>query len=588
MLNRTCPRRRRRRLAAPLALAAACAVPALAWSSLAAPPPGVWTPDQGNGSYLNPVLQGDYSDPDAIRVGKDFYLTSSSFANVPGLPVLHSKDLVNWEIIGHALPRLAPVDHYHAPRRGGGVWAPAIRYHAGRFYIYYPDPDFGIYMVSAQNPAGPWSAPVLVDDAKGAIDPCPFWDEDGKAWLIHAFAKSRAGKNNMLVLKPMSANGTHTLGEGRVVIDGATLPPVATSLGMADWSVIEGPKLYKRGGWYYIFAPADGVKNGWQAVFRSRRIDGPYVARDVMDQGPPDDLGPANGPHQGALVDAPDGGSWFLHFQDTDSYGRRVWLEPVAWKDGWPVIGREGANGIGRPVAGGKKPVAGQPAAVPVAGDDFVRGLNLGWQWNANPGEDWADATTPGELRLKAVPSSANLWEAGNVLTQKLPAMAFSVTTKISLAPRNVGERAGLVLMGRAYGFIGLVNTRDGVRVEQVVRDSAKNGDPETQVLADAPVTGPVWLKMTLEPYAHPTGPSQYRPQWPAMESLTDAKVRFSYSRDGVTYAPLGDGFISQPGEWVGAQFGLFAQAPMGTPGAAAVRNGVASFGPVRIGPAGL
>ncbi|HEX7800748.1 MAG TPA: family 43 glycosylhydrolase, partial [Asticcacaulis sp.] len=134
----------------------------------APPPPGVWTPDRGDGTYLNPVLQGDYSDPDAIRVGGDFYLTSSSFSNVPGLPVLHSKDLVNWEIVGHALPRLAPDDHYRTPRRGGGVWAPAIRYHAGRFYIYYPDPDFGIYMVSAADPAGPWSAPVLVDDDKGA------------------------------------------------------------------------------------------------------------------------------------------------------------------------------------------------------------------------------------------------------------------------------------------------------------------------------------------------------------------------------------------------------------------------------------
>ncbi|MGN6423239.1 MAG: glycoside hydrolase family 43 protein [Asticcacaulis sp.] len=554
-----------------------------ALTAAAAPPPGVWTPDQGNGSYLNPVLQGDYSDPDAIRVGKDFYLTSSSFANIPGLPVLHSKDLVNWKIIGHALPRLSPVGHYRTPRRGGGVWAPAIRYHAGRFYIYYPDPDFGIYMVSARNPAGPWSKPVLVDDAKGAIDPCPFWDEDGKAYLIHAFAKSRAGKNNMLILKPMSADGTHTLGEGRVVIDGAALPQVATSLGMADWSVIEGPKLYKRDGWYYIFAPADGVKNGWQAVFRSRRIEGPYEARDVMDQGPLDDLGPANGPHQGALVDTPDGKSWFLHFQDTDSYGRRVWLEPVTWKDGWPVIGREGVNGIGRPVAGGEKPIQGQPEMVPVAGDDFAHGLNLGWQWNSNPGKDWADASTPGELRLKAVPSSANLWEAGNVLTQKLPGMTFSVTTKVMLEPRNVGERAGLVLMGRAYGFIGVVSTRNGVRIEQVVRDSAKNGDPETQVVADAPVTGPVWLKMTLAPYIHPTGPSQYSPQWPAMERLTDAQVSFSYSRDGVTYAPLGEGFVSQPGEWVGAQLGIFSQAPMGTPGAAAVRNGSAVFGPVRI-----
>ncbi|MDI7776492.1 glycoside hydrolase 43 family protein [Asticcacaulis sp. EMRT-3] len=549
----------------------------------ATPVPGAWVPDQGDGSYRNPVLQGDYSDPDAIRVGDDFYLTSSSFSNVPGLPILHSRDMVNWQIIGHALPQLNPVDHYRTPRRGGGVWAPALRFHAGRFYIYYPDPDFGIYMVSARDPKGPWSAPVLVDATKGAIDPCPFWDDDGRAYLIHAFAKSRAGKNNMLVLKPMNADGTHTLGEGRVLIDGAHLPQVKTSLGMADWSVIEGPKLYKRDGWYYIFAPADGVKNGWQAVFRARTINGPYEARDVMDQGPPDDLGPANGPHQGALVDAPDGKSWFLHFQDTDSYGRRVWLEPVTWKNDWPVIGREGDNGIGRPVAGGQKPVQGQPVSIPVTGDDFAHGLNLGWQWNANPGADWADTSTPGLLRLKAVPSSANLWEAGNVLTQKLPAMGFSVTTRMTFAPRNIGERAGLILFGRAYGFIGLVNTAQGVRIEQVVRDSAKANAPETTDVADAAVSGPVWLKMTLVPYQHATGPSEYSPQWPAMLTLTDAKVSFSYSLDGQTFTPLGNDFVSQPGEWVGAQIGLFAQAPYGTPGASAVGNGSATFGPVRV-----
>ena len=345
--------------------------------SASSPPPGVWVPDQGDGTYRNPVLQGDYSDPDVVRVGDDYYLTSSSFTNVPGLPVLHSRDLVNWTIIGHALAVVPPADHFRVPRRGGGVWAPAIRYHAGRFMIFYPDPDYGIFMVSAKTPAGPWTAPVLVDGTKGAIDPCPFWDSDGKGYLVHAFAGSRAGKNNQVVLKRLDAAGTKTVGEAKVIVDGARLAPVETGLGPSPWTTIEGPKLYKRDGWYYVFAPAGGVKNGWQAVFRSRRIDGPYEGRDVMDHGPAEALGPANGPHQGAWVTVGGRGDAFLHFQDTDAYGRRVWLEPMRWQDGWPVIG--GVAGAaapagasrGVPVAGGPKPVPGQPVAVPVADDDF-------------------------------------------------------------------------------------------------------------------------------------------------------------------------------------------------------------------------
>src|SRR6187455_681887 len=148
----------------------------------------VWVSDLGNGNFKNPVLNADYSDPDAIRVGNDFYLVSSSFEDIPGLPVLHSYDLVNWTIIGHALKRQPPYDHFSTPRHGNGVWAPAIRYHNGEFYIYYPDPDFGIYLIKAKDMAGTWSEPILVYPGKGIIDPCPLWDDGGQAYLVHAFA----------------------------------------------------------------------------------------------------------------------------------------------------------------------------------------------------------------------------------------------------------------------------------------------------------------------------------------------------------------------------------------------------------------
>src|SRR5688572_4674198 len=140
----------------------------------------VWVSDNGNGTYKNPVINADYSDPDAVRVGDDYYLVSSSFDAVPGLPILHSKDLVNWTLVAHALKRQPPFEHFSKPQHGNGVWAPAIRYYKGEFYIYYPDPDFGIYVTKAKNIKGPWTDPVLVEGGKGLIDPCPLWDDDGK------------------------------------------------------------------------------------------------------------------------------------------------------------------------------------------------------------------------------------------------------------------------------------------------------------------------------------------------------------------------------------------------------------------------
>lgn len=546
---------------------------------------GAWVPDQGDGTYKNPVLNGDYSDPDAIRVGDDFYLVSSSFVNVPGLPILHSRDLVNWDIIGHALDVLPPQDHFRTPRRGGGVWAPAIRYHGGRYLIYYPDPDFGIFVVSAADPKGPWTKPVLVDDARGAIDPCPFWDDDGTGYLVHAYAASRSGgRNNQVVLKRLNAEGTHTEGPEQILVDGKTLAPVETSLGPAPWFTIEGPKIYKRDGLYYIFAPAGGVKNGWQAVFRSKAITGPYEARNVMDQGATPG---ANGPHQGAWVDTASGEDWFLHFQDTDSYGRRVWLEPMQWKDGWPVIGaRQKGKVYGQPVLTWHKPkTAPQPVSVPVSDDNFDHGANVAWQWNANPGDDWADTTSqPGWLRLKTISSSANLYEAGNELTQKLPNTAFSAVAKMTFSPRWEGERAGLLLLGYNYGFIGVENTKDGVVVEQVTRVGADKTGTETKVVAPGKITGDVWLKASLTPVVTPVNPPVGYPiVWPAMRQETHARVTFSYSLDGKSWTQLGDGFISQPSRWVGAQIGLFAQSPSGTPSNVSTRVGYAAFDSFRI-----
>jgi beta-xylosidase len=319
----------------------------------------VWVADNGNGTYKNPILNADYSDPDAIRVGDDYYMVSSSFEAIPGLPILHSKDLVNWKIVTHALRRQPPFEHFSVPRHGDGVWAPSIRYHNGEFYIYYPDPDFGIYVVKAKNAEGPWSSPVLVQEGKGLIDPCPLWDDDGQVYLVHAFAGSRAGIKSVLVVKKLSVDGTRVLDEGKIVYDGHEADPT-----------VEGPKFYKRNGYYYIFAPAGGVATGWQLALRSKSIYGPYERKVVMDQGGTK----INGPHQGAWVNTQKGEDWFLHFQDKGVYGRVVHLQPMKWINDWPVIGVDkDSDGKGVPVLIYKKPNVGKtyPIETPAESDEF-------------------------------------------------------------------------------------------------------------------------------------------------------------------------------------------------------------------------
>ncbi|UIJ47194.1 glycoside hydrolase 43 family protein [Sphingomonas cannabina] len=541
---------------------------------------GRWFADQGDGTYRNPVLIGDYSDPDVVRVGDDYYLTASSFANVPGLPILHSRDLVNWTIIGHALPKLTPEAHFRTPRRGGGVWAPAIRHHGGRFMIYYPDPDFGIFRVTATDPRGPWSAPELVDATRGAIDPAPFWDEDGTGWLVHAFARSRAGKANLIVLKRLDPDGGRTVGEVRTIIDGDALPPVATSVGLRPWQTTEGPKLYKRDGWYYVLVPSGSVKGGWQGVFRSRRIEGPYEGRNVLDQGTTD----VNGPHQGAWVTTPTGEDWFLHFQDRDSYGRVVHLQPMAWRNGWPVIGADpDGDGRGEPVARHRKPMGpAQPRTAPVADDEFAGPLSLAWQWNSNPDADWL-TLADGQLRLKSVSGSANLYEAGNLLSQKLPGEAFTATTLMHFQPLRSGERAGLAMLGQRYAWIGIERQGDALRLVQGRRDGIEPSPPEQRTSGPLAPDGRVWLRLEAAPVTTRVGPPDFTPYWPSMLRETHMRVRFSYSLDGIRFVPLGKAFESRPGRWVGAQIGLFAQAQNGTPASIATTVGHADFDWFRI-----
>lgn len=480
------------------------------------------------GSYTNPILHADYSDPDVIRVGEAFYLVASSFNHVPGLPVLHSRDLVHWEIISYALPRL-PSPLFDTPQHGKGVWAPSLRYHAGAYWIYYGDPDLGLFLVKAKDPAGPWEPPLLVQAAKGWIDPCPFWDDDGQAWLVHAWAKSRAGFNSILTLHRMSPDGTRILDEGVTIFDGHGRQPT-----------IEGPKIYKRAGWYYIFAPAGGVKPGWQTVLRSHSIRGPYEERIVLAQGQT----PVNGPHQGGWIETPAGESWFIHFQDRGAYGRILHLQPLHWQEDWPLIGIDpDADGIGEPVLEHLAPaLPSYDAAIPVS-DDFA-GPELGpqWQWPANPDSAWYSlSAAPGQLRLFAAPAppgETTLWSQPNLLMQKFPAAAFTATAAINVSTQNPGVRAGLVIFGMDYACLTLGSGMDGPLLRLTLCKGADAGGRE-EVAAEVPLAV---TQLQLRVQVREGG-----------------LCTFSYSSDGEAFVPAGPVFTAAPGKWVGARVGLFA-----------------------------
>ena len=495
---------------------------------------------KGDGSYTNPIIDADYSDPDVIRVGDDFYLTASSFNCIPGLPILHSKDLVNWKIIGHALQEQPPRDVFARPQHGNGVWAPSIRFHNNYFYIFYGDPDFGIYMVKARKAAGPWSRPLLVRRARGWIDPAPFWDDDGNAYLVHAWANSRSGIKSILTINRMSPDGTRLLDDGKMVFDGR-----------ANHPTIEGPKLYKRNGYYYIFAPAGGVATGWQTVLRSKNIYGPYEDRIVMDRGKTE----INGPHQGAWVELRSGESWFVHFQDRGAFGRVVHLQPMTWMDDWPVIGVDvDGDGKGEPVAKYRKPNVGReyPVQVPQTSDDFS-GSKLGpqWQWHANPNHGWVSLTNRrGWMRLRSVPLSENaknLWTSGNLLLQKLPARKFSVTTFVDASHAT---RSGLIIMGRDYSYLAIAG-RHLIRVTSI--DAAKGNTDKEQKVADLK-TRSVFLRV----------------------AVNDGVCEFSYSEDGKTFHRAGETFVARQGVWIGAKVGLFSIGPF---------NSYADFDWFRFGP---
>lgn len=478
--------------------------------------------------YTNPIIHADYSDPDVIAVGDRFYMTASSFNCIPGLPILESKNLVDWKLIGYAIDRLAPDSIFNRAQHGNGVWAPAIRQHNGEFYIYYGDPDLGIFVVKAKDIHGPWTAPILVRKAKGWIDPCPFWDEDGQAYLVRGWAGSRAGVKSELMLHKLSPDGTQITDNGVMIFDGHD----------AD-KTVEGPKMYKQDGYYYVFAPAGGVEFGWQLVLRSKNIYGPYEKKVVLHQGDTQ----INGPHQGAWVKSPLGESWFIHFQDKGAYGRIIHLQPMSWQNGWPMIGIDTNNdSIGEPVLSYKYPVAIKDTGYSLTySDEFnVHNVDLNWQWHANCETKWGyPSGNLGFLRLNAIHSdtTGNLWDVPNLFLQKFPAAEFTVTTKMTLYFHNPGDKAGLLVMGLDYACLQIQQRGDKNQLQLVTCfDAEKNGTEQIKELAELPCDS---IYLQYKQFKNGTG-------------------EFAYGFDNKYFTNIDYRFTPKPGRWIGAKTGLF------------------------------
>ena len=459
--------------------------------------------DQGDGTYHNPVLNADFSDPDVIRVGDRYYMVASDF-HFMGMQVLESDDMVNWRYISQIYNRLDEPGWDANQHYAGGSWAPSIRYHNGLFYVYFCTPDEGLYMSTAKNPKGPWSPLHLVKRVAKWEDPCPFWDEDGQAYL----GRSQHGAGPIIVHR-MSADGKTLLDEGKTVYEG----PVA-----------EGTKFMKRHGYYYLIIPEGGVGTGWQTVLRSRNIYGPYERRVVLEQGSTR----INGPHQGALVDTPDGSWWFYHFQETPVLGRVVHLQPTRWEADWPVIGIDyDKNGVGEPVATWKKPISSSVATRLKTSDDFSGSLGLQWQWNHNPVDThWNLTERKGWLTLKALPADS-LKQVRNMLTQKVVGYQSESITKVSISGSCY---AGLFCSGKQFCGVGLC--KNGVFVEFGGQREVINKGTYKEV----------WLKV--------------------INDSEQNRHQFFYSFDGSNYIPAGKSFSMRGGYWKGIRIGLFCYEP--------------------------
>ena len=479
--------------------------------------------DQGDGTFRNPVLNGDFSDPDVIRVGPDYYLITSSFQYSPGMPVLHSKDLVNWQFFGHSIPNVAAIgpelNFDRMNRYNRGVWAGAIRYHAGKFWMFTATMDEGIFMTTADNPAGPWSMGHRVSDIKNVDDPCPFWDDDGQAYLLY----STPGKAWKLRIAKMAADGTSV--------------DFSTSTILDDYHSSEGGKLYKVDGTYYVFHNENrGGKNRVGVFMRSKNLGGPWEKKLFLQSQAADR---DREPNQGGLIDTPDGKKWYFlthHGRGGFYEGRVVSLVPVKWVDGWPVAEAAGADGAGTvSYAPQPMPATAGPPAAPQSGDDFDGPtLGLQWEWNYEPTPGvWSLSERPGFLRINAMRplKKGVLLKTPNIITQRVMGRAGGrAEVKLDLSGLVDGQQAGLCVYDKDWAMIGVEQTGGQRRV--VFDTTGKPTAAGPAIMGTA-----VWLRFDLD---------------------DNGIAHAACSSDGKAFTPLGEAYQIKWANYRGGRIGLY------------------------------
>ena len=479
-----------------------------------------WSPDNGDGTFTNPIMWGDWPDPDIIRVGDEFYFVSTSMHYVPGCPIARSKDLVNWEMAGYAVERYDEDPRYDL--KGGnmylrGSWANSIRYRDGKFYVAFCTPNWGdepgqFSICEASDPAGRWKRTVFPDYL---YDPGLFFDDDGSAYVVHGQGR--------LMLTRLSDDLTSTVGAPVEIWNRR----FDRERRLGGYFGMEGSHMYKIDGKYYITCPAGGTE-GWQVCLRSDSITGPYEYKIIMDD---DSSYPGNGLHQGGMVELSNGDWWFVIMQDRGPIGRVPHLVPVKWVDGWPMLGDNG-----RDIATYPKPATGSdgPVSVPATSDEFDSPrLGLQWQWNHNPDTTRMSLTERrGFMRIAASPAH-DLKDARNTLTQRVQGPLSQGTLCMETTGLSDGNIAGLAIfqfpyayaaVRRSNGHDAIVMNNDGTDVETL--ELPENIDK-------------VWFR--------------------ARVTDRDFSATFFYSLDGVEFHRIGDTLKMGLGlDWTANRFALF------------------------------
>jgi beta-xylosidase len=490
---------------------------------------GQWSSwgDQRDGTYRNPVLPADYSDLDCIRVGPDYYAISSTFQYSPGMVVLRSKDMVNWLIIGHVVSdvtEIGPEMNWDRMNRyGKGVWAGAIRYHDGKFWVYFGTADEGYFMSTAKNPAGPWEPLHRVMNESGWDDCCPFWDDDGQGYFVGTHFKD--GYKTWLF--KLTADGRDLVPDSRVLVN--------------EGEHREANKLYKINGTYYHFFSEHKAGVGRYVMMqRAQTITGPYTEKHRLSHAQT----AVHEPNQGGLVQTEKGDWYFLtHHGHGDWEGRPASLLPVTWVDGWPILGEVGQDGVGTMVWHARKPVPASPLLTPQTDDAFDGpALGVQWEWNYQPRADrWSLTERSGYLRLHAWKPLRpdDLKRAGNTLTQRVMRTSHNVVTaELDVAGLVDGQVAGLCHYSRNYATIAVRREQSVLTIE-----SARN-----QTI----LSGPAFKGRTI---------------WLRSEWGLDGVCRFSFSIDGKTFDQLGDTYAFGWADYRGERVGLFSYNNRGDAG---------------------